>query len=71
MHSAMDHDCDLNDRYGKPSCMAEYRQEIREEVIADCIAAVEALVDPWPTSAPGALPRDTVLAALRVLQEKP
>lgn len=31
MHSAMDHDCTLNDRFGKPSCMTEFEQEIRED----------------------------------------
>jgi len=45
MHSAEDHDCNLNDRYGKPSCMDEFRIEVREEAIRDCIAAVEALDD--------------------------
>jgi hypothetical protein len=27
----MDHDCTLNDRFGKPSCMTEFEQEIRED----------------------------------------
>ncbi len=31
MHSAIDHDCTLNDRFGKPSCMTEFEQEIRED----------------------------------------
>ena len=31
MHSASDHDCTLNDRFGKPSCMTEFEQEIRED----------------------------------------
>ncbi len=49
MHSAMDHDCTLNDRFGKPSCMTEFEQEIRQderqwsvEVIVETIRAL-----PW------------------------
>ena len=40
MHSAWDHDCTLNDRFGKPSCMTEFEQEIREDERERCRAAV-------------------------------
>lgn len=38
-HSAEDHACDLG-RTG--NCITEYRSEVWEEVLAACIAAVEA-----------------------------
>ena len=43
MHSAMDHDCTLNDRFGKPSCMTEFEQEIREDERERAVQRVEAL----------------------------
>ena len=45
MHSAMDHDCTLNDRFGKPSCMTEFEQEIREDERERAVQRVEALPD--------------------------
>ena len=35
------------------------------DAIANAVAAVEALADPWPTSTPGTLPRDWVIAAIK------
>ena len=43
MHSAMDHDCTLNDRFGKPSCMTEFEQEIREDERERAVQRVEAV----------------------------
>jgi hypothetical protein len=45
MHSAIDHDCTLNDRFGKPSCMTEFEQEIREDERERAVQRVEAIAD--------------------------
>ena len=44
MHSASDHDCTLNDRFGKPSCITEFEQEIREDERERAVQRVKALV---------------------------
>ncbi len=49
-------------------CRCALIAKVRADQTAKAIAAVEALVDPWPTSAPGAFPREMVLAALRGLE---
>jgi hypothetical protein len=41
----MDHDCTLNDRFGKPSCMTEFEQEIREDERERAVQRVEAIAD--------------------------
>ncbi len=47
MHSAIDHDCTLNARFGKPSCMTDFVQEIREDERERTVQRLEALQIHW------------------------
>jgi hypothetical protein len=61
MHSAADHDCNINDRFGKPSCMTEFEQEIREDERERAVQRVEDMPD-WSTTY---VSRVEVIAAIK------
>lgn len=67
MHSAWDHDCNLNDRFGKPSCMTEFEREIREDERERAVQRVYRACG--HTKYEGCRPciHDEIIAALRAL----
>jgi len=60
----MDHDCTLNDRFGKPSCMTEFEQEIREDERERAVQRVEAL-NFWEEHVREFVHRDEAIAAIK------
>jgi hypothetical protein len=61
----MDHDCTLNDRFGKPSCMTEFEQEIREDERERAVQRVEALPIPLDEDRSLVMDRIAVINAIK------